>query len=130
MGKLSYSKAKFGEIFGYSADDVGKMEVLDIAIESDRPVVAENIRKRLTAGTERVEYVILRQRKDGTVIDVEIHSSAVMIDGTLELISLFMDVTERKCAEREVRALQEELREQAIHDPLTGLYNRRYLEKP
>jgi GGDEF domain-containing protein len=29
---------------------------------------------------------------------------------------------------REIDALQEQLREQAIRDPLTGLYNRRYLD--
>jgi diguanylate cyclase (GGDEF)-like protein len=29
----------------------------------------------------------------------------------------------------QVEALQDELREQAIHDPLTGLYNRRYLDE-
>jgi diguanylate cyclase (GGDEF)-like protein len=40
-----------------------------------------------------------------------------------------MDVTERTRAEREVQALQQQLREQSTHDALTGLYNRRYLEE-
>ena len=53
------------------------------------------------------------------------------------------DVTERKRAEQallatnrelevrlaEIRVLQEQVRQQAIRDPLTGLYNRRYLEE-
>lgn len=34
-----------------------------------------------------------------------------------------------EAALREVQALQARLREQAIHDPLTGLYNRRYLDE-
>ena len=51
------------------------------------------------------------------------------IGGKLALMSLVMDVTERTRAEREVQALQEKLREQATHDALTGLYNRRYLEE-
>jgi diguanylate cyclase (GGDEF)-like protein/PAS domain S-box-containing protein len=128
-GKFSYSNAKFDAIFGYSSDEVRGLGPLDIAIESDRPLVSENIRKRLSGEAERVEYVIRALRKNGTVIDVEIHSSAMEIDGRLDLISLFMDVTERTRAEREVQALQERLREQATHDPLTGLYNRRYLEE-
>ena len=55
----------------------------------------------------------------------------------------FRDVTERKRSEmelykmnarlqrqvRKISALHDELREQAIRDPLTGLYNRRYLDE-
>jgi diguanylate cyclase (GGDEF)-like protein len=40
-----------------------------------------------------------------------------------------IDITERTRAAREVQALQEQLREQAIHDPLTGLYNRQPLNE-
>jgi PAS domain S-box-containing protein len=127
--KFSYSNDKFNEIFGYSADEVRALGPLDIATENDRPLVAENIRKRLSGEVERVEYVIRALRKNGVEIDVEIHSSAMNIDGKLEFISLYVDVTERTRAEREVQALQEELREQATRDPLTGLYNRRYLEE-
>jgi diguanylate cyclase (GGDEF)-like protein/PAS domain S-box-containing protein len=128
-GKFSYSNAKFDEIFGYSADEVRGLGPLDLATENDRPLMAETIRKRLSGEMERVEYVIRALRKNGTVIDVEIHGCVMEIDGKPELFSLFMDVTERTRAEREVQALQEKLREQATHDALTGLYNRRYLEE-
>ena len=128
-GKFSYSNAKFDAIFGYTPDEVRELGPLDIAIEVDRPLVDENIRKRLSGEAERVEYIIRALRKDGAVIHVEVHSSTMEIDGELEMISLFMDVTERVRAEREVQSLQEKLREQATRDPLTGLYNRRYLEE-
>ncbi len=127
--KFSYSNDKFNEIFGYSADEVRALGPLDIATENDRPLAAENIRKRLSGEAERVEYVIRALRKNGAEIDVEIHSSAMNIDGKSEFISLYVDVTERTRAEREVQALQEKLREQATRDPLTGLYNRRYLDE-
>ncbi|MDQ6693068.1 MAG: diguanylate cyclase [Chloroflexota bacterium] len=53
------------------------------------------------------------------------------------------DITDRKCAEmalqqaneqlnrqvQEITSLQEQLREQAIRDPLTGAFNRRYLDE-
>lgn len=127
-GKFSYSNAKFDEIFGYSADEVRELGSLDIATENDRPLVAENIRKRLSGEVERVDYVFCGLRKNGDVIDIEIHSSAMEIGGKLALISLVIDVTERTRAEREVQALQERLLDQSTHDALTGLYNRRYLE--
>lgn len=128
-GKFSYSNAKFDEIFGYSAEQIRGLGPLDLATESDRPLMAENIRKRLSGEVERADYVIRATRKNGAVIDVEIQGQVMEIGGKLALMSLFMDVTERTRAEREVQALQEQLREQATHDVLTGLYNRRYLEE-
>lgn len=128
-GRFSYSNAKFDEIFGYSPEEVRRLGPLDIATESDRSLMAESIRKRLSGEVERAEYVIRAGRKNGTVIDVEIQGQVMEIGGKVALISLFMDVTERIRAEREVQALQGKLREQATHDALTGLYNRRYLEE-
>jgi diguanylate cyclase (GGDEF)-like protein len=78
---------------------------------------------------ERVIYLCRGLRKNGTVIDVETHASAVELGGKLALIGLFLDVTERLRVEREVHALQVKVHEQSIRDALTGLYNRRYLEE-
>ena len=128
-GRFSYSNAKFDEIFGYSAEEVRGLGPLDIAIDNDRPLVAENIRKRISGEMEQVDYVFRGLRKNGAVINVQIHSSAMQNGGKLALIGLVMDVTERTRAEREVHALQKKLREQATRDALTGLYNRHYLEE-
>jgi diguanylate cyclase (GGDEF)-like protein/PAS domain S-box-containing protein len=128
-GKFGYSNAKFDEIFGYGADEIRRLGPLDVTIESDRTLVAENLRKRLDREVDRVDYVFRGLRKNGDVVDIECHSSGMNIGGKLCLISLIMDITERAHAEREVQALQERLREQSTHDALTGLYNRRYLEE-
>ena len=63
------------------------------------------------------------------MVDVEIHGSAMDFDGRRLLITVVMDITDRICAERKIRALQEQLRDQATRDPLTGLHNRRYLDE-
>ncbi|WP_198674820.1 sensor domain-containing diguanylate cyclase [Rhodoferax ferrireducens] len=128
-GVFSYSNAKFDEMFGYSADDVRSLGILDIVAKNDRPLVAESVRKRLSGEVTRVDYVFRGLRKNGVEFDVEVHTNAMEIGGKLALISLLMDVTERTRAEREVQALHDELREQSTHDALTGLYNRRYLEE-
>lgn len=44
--------------------------------------------------------------------------------GQPALITLVVDVTERIRVVRRLQELQDQLREQAIHDPVTGLYNR------
>jgi diguanylate cyclase (GGDEF)-like protein/PAS domain S-box-containing protein len=128
-GVFSYSNAKFDEMFGYSADEIRGLAVLEIVAESDRPLFADNIRKRLSGEVTRVDYVFRGLRKNGAEIDVEVHTSAMEIGGKLALISLLMDVSERLRSEREVQALHDKLREQSTHDALTGLYNRRYLEE-
>jgi len=128
-GKFSYSNAKFDEIFGYGAEAVRELGLLDITVESDRPRVAEQIRRRLSGEVEQVAYAFSGLRKNGAVIDIETHGSAMEIRGKRALISLVVDVTERTRAARELQTLQDRLREQATHDALTGLHNRHYLEE-
>lgn len=44
-------------------------------------------------------------------------------------IIILRDITERKHDEIKLKALQEQCYEQSIHDPLTGLYNRRFFKE-
>lgn len=71
-------------------------------------------------------------RPDGRLIWLSINSQAVYRPSDARpyaVVTSFADISERKRAEEELRALQAQLREEAIRDPLTGLYNRRYLEE-
>jgi diguanylate cyclase (GGDEF)-like protein/PAS domain S-box-containing protein len=128
-GRFSYANAKFAEIFGYEPDEVLQLSPRDIVSEDDWPIVNANMRKRLSGETERVAYVFRGVRKEGDPVDVEVHGATVNANGKTLLITIFMDVTERIRSEMELKALYAQLREQAIHDPLTGLFNRRYLEE-
>ncbi len=127
-GKISYANAKFAEMFGYDADEVQGLGPIDFAAEQDRLMVAENVRQRLSGEVDHVDYIFRGQRKDGAALDIECHGSGMDVGGKRLLISLLMDISERTRAERELRALHEELRELSMRDPLTGLFNRRYLE--
>ena len=127
-GKFGYSNAKFDQMFGYTADEVRLLGPSDVVAEEDRPLVEENIRRQMSGEVDWVVYQFRGLRKNGAVIDVEIHASVMEIGGKRALISLLVDVTERVRAARALQVLQEKLREQSIHDELTGLYNRRYLD--
>jgi diguanylate cyclase (GGDEF)-like protein/PAS domain S-box-containing protein len=128
-GKFSYSNHKFDEIFGYTADEVRNLGPLDMTAESDLQLVAENTRQRTSGERDEVQYTFHALRKDGVLLDVECHSSALRVGGRLSLLSLILDITDRVRVENEVRSLQEKLRDQSTHDALTGLYNRRFLEE-
>jgi diguanylate cyclase (GGDEF)-like protein len=83
-------------------------------------------------------------RKDKSVVYTTIFASCHReADGKVRhLLTSVLDITERKLNEKlledvneqlrvrlkEIEQLHEELREQAIRDPLTGLYNRRYMQ--
>jgi diguanylate cyclase (GGDEF)-like protein len=62
------------------------------------------------------------RKKNGEAIPVEIHADYMQFQGTEYACGLVRDITDRQ-------QLQEALREQAIRDPLTGLFNRRYLDE-
>jgi len=123
-GRCTYANPKLAEMFGYSVEEILHLSVRDIATESESQRIAEQMQRRLRGEVDRADFVFQGLRKDGTAIDIEAHSSVMETGGKSALISLMIDITERTRAEREVLALQDQLRELAIHDSLTGLYNR------
>lgn len=54
---FTYSSAKFNEMFGYTATEVLGLGPLDTVVESDHPLVAEQLRRRLDGSAPSVEYV-------------------------------------------------------------------------
>ena len=103
-GRFVYSNAKFDEIFGYSSDEIRGMQPSDVAVEDDRALVEDNVRKRMTGAIDHLEYSFHGQRKDNTVIDIECHSSMLHIGKRTLIVSLIIDATTRKQAEAQASA--------------------------
>ncbi|MGZ4960730.1 MAG: diguanylate cyclase [Methylomonas sp.] len=126
--RFQYANPKFAEILGYSTDEILCRSPSDIALENDQALVNALGGQGAGNGDSAASIVANVRRKDGQVITVEISGSTpVDINGQPALISVWQDITEKLRIEREVMALQAQLQEQAIHDPLTGLYNRLFL---
>lgn len=110
---------------GYTREELLELHVSDIDAgdpEMHRAIV-ERMRKDGKATFESYQ-----KRKDGITFPVEVTAQIIILDRPYAL-GIARDITERRRAEGEVQKLQEQLREQALHDPLTGLYNRRYLDE-
>lgn len=129
QGSFSYVNPKFTEIFGYSEQELAGIHPIDLAFREDRSLVRQQLRKAFAEKIHELRFTFRGLRKDGTTVYIEVAGSApTQIAGHRSIIAVITDITQRVHAEQEMRALQVQLQEQAIHDPLTGLLNRRALE--
>lgn len=127
--EFSYVNRKFAEIFGYSSDEIMRLKPTDTALDEDKSIVAEVMRNRIAGEGEGVEFTFRGLNKFGAVVNIEGRCARMNFGGKLALMVIILDITERLRAEHEVQIFQARLREQAIRDPLTGLFNRRYLDE-
>lgn len=139
-GKYLAANQRAADMLGYSMDEVLELSVAETSAE---PVKTESVFTRLLAGEDIPLYERNFRKKDGQVFPAEVNLELVRAkDGNpLHIQSVIRDISQRKQAEDtlkvanqelnlriiQVEKLQAELREQALRDALTGLYNRRYL---
>lgn len=123
------------EVIGQHIDALLKTEFLETSPEEAQTLLAKN-------GMWR--GMIRQSTRNGTALSIE--ASVVFLkDDAGKIIgevTVNRDITERKKSEEslqkanerlsiqlaEIQQLQAELQEQAIRDPMTGVYNRRYLQ--
>lgn len=128
-GVVTYANDTFASIFGVTQKDLIGNDPVKLFHPDDQKTVLYNIHRRETGEVASVDYTVRGLRSDGGIVHVEIHGSTMEINGKRALISMFLDVTARVTAERELAVLQEQLKEMAVRDALTGLHNRRYFEE-
>jgi PAS domain S-box-containing protein len=80
------------------------MDVLSVIHPDDRHILEER-RANFQEGLTRI-YQVRDVRKDGSILDVELYSSAIVIGGTTGILTTIRDVTTRKRAEQKVRFIR------------------------
>lgn len=98
--------------YGFSEEEYLSMTIKDIRPEEDVPLVlkqiSENQQGLTNAGIWR------HQKKDGSLIYVEINSHQINFDGKKARLVLANDVTERRKVEQEIQQLNETLEQKVI----------------
>lgn len=106
-----YVNKKFCEIFGYTYEEiVDKLGPTSLASGSDKKIVQENIRKRLSNELASIEYELLGERKDGSLIWVRVLGNLITFNGKPAISGTLIDITDRKMAEDALYIKEERLR--------------------
>lgn len=123
QGRLLQVNDKMTAIFGYARDELTAMTVNDLSLPEDLAISPRFIGEAVGGGADNITFNKRYRHKLGHIVHGEVASSLVR-DGhgrPLYFISQVQDVGARL-------DMEAQLREQAIREPLTGLYNRRYLD--
>ncbi|MGH3087458.1 MAG: PAS domain S-box protein [Rubrobacteraceae bacterium] len=92
-GRILESNAAFGELLGYSEEELRSMALYDV-VAHDRESVDANVRLVRDEGNRFVGERRYR-RKDGSLVDVEVTASLVSYGGREVICVVIRDVTER-----------------------------------
>ena len=130
-GKIVDANPAACSFYGFSRDQLRQKSIFDIQLSPSKKI--EDFLANNLADNHTSPLVVTQKLASDETRTVEIYSSPIEISERILLYTIIHNITERNLAEealqyrmRQVEALQIELREQAIRDPLTGLYNRRY----
>lgn len=114
-------------IFGYPESELLSADYQSISHPEDLQADTEQVRRLANGEVQSYQMEKRYFHKDGHVVWVNLSVSAVRDarDVPRHFVVQIEDISARKQAEE---ALQNMLREQALRDPLTALFNRRHLE--
>lgn len=95
-----YINPALAHIFGYEVEEMtDKLGPMDLVYAEDSPLVAENLRHRIEGEEETFHYDFRGLRKDGSVINVDVHGRRIEYRGKIGVIGTLLDITERKQVE-------------------------------
>ncbi|PWN07534.1 PAS domain-containing sensor histidine kinase [Rhodohalobacter mucosus] len=95
----------FEEIFGYKFEDIKGLAIDSVIAPDDKYEEAQS----LSESKEPFETTSVRRKRDGSLIDVLIYGVPVLLEGrTIAIYGIYVDITDRKKAERQIRQSLEE----------------------
>lgn len=124
-GRYLYVSPSAAHIFGRPVDDVVGTHILHFVFEDDKPDLFAAVQKFSQSDLETFDYTVRIWHGDGSLRWVEINSRLIgdpSLGQTRDTATVVRDVTDRK-------KIEDQLREMATTDGLTGLRNRRAFDQ-
>lgn len=95
-GKIIDCNTKAAEMTGYSIEELKGMSVMDLHPVQERSLLPEKFRAISEKGKLSGISGFHHQRKDGTLVDIEVNTNIVNLGGKKLNVSIVRDVTERR----------------------------------
>src|SRR5882672_9710414 len=112
-GQIHFANPAVKEVFGYAPEEVIGQGLSVLLPERLRAAPLAGFERYLNAGVTKLNLRAVETaglRKDGTEIPIEVSFSDMVLQGERRFVGFIRDITERKCAERELRENQEQFR--------------------
>lgn len=130
-GKLVWANPAFERLTGHAIEDVRGMSPASFLQGPDTdPDTRARVRDALAA-REAIQVELLNYRYDGTPYWISLSISPLKTDRGKHYgyMAISNDITEARTQREAIVAAKQEIENQALHDPLTGLPNRRALDQ-
>ncbi|QLI80269.1 EAL domain-containing protein [Chitinibacter fontanus] len=100
-----YVNHAFADMFGFvsASELIADNNPLNMVCEIDRPLVRDQLQRRLAGEIKHAHYAFTALRKNGDSILVEVFGQAFIYQGRPAVLGLALDVTSNKKAEDELR---------------------------
>ena len=112
-GSITYANEVAFEMFGYTHDDLGSVNALELIEDVDKERVAGAVMKMMDGRSDGAIREYIARRKDGTTFPVRAYTSLIVDDedNRVGIRGMLTDITEEKEAERIIRESEQKYRD-------------------
>jgi PAS domain S-box-containing protein len=121
---IVFANAAMSKILGYASEKLRSLlpeQIITLIHPEDRELFFRRFKDRLEGKLVPTDYEVRAIRKNGTVAWLELSSAKIEYNGQPAVQATFIDVTDRKKTEEELKESEEKYRElfESIQDPVS-----------